>query len=857
MPGTLKAGTSSDYPWQSVARAVVCVFLFAASGNSLSQHLLPYGAGVGTGKNPSRNNLYCTGLFEEKTLSVTLGRGVIIPITDTAGEVTLESADSTVVIVRGKKVIGIKRGTSRIIARQISSGLADTLNVSVVPWIAGASSLIADQVEPDFRGMAVRGDSVFMQSYGPSRGWRDLYQYVSSTDELQFLHEFSAPYVEEEYLLPTPFGNFVIANRDSSMAARKVYRSTRLIDEAECVASIFGPDNDIETGSYVLPQGWSFDASGNVYVGEYLGNTPSLPNYQVKILKGSSFGTHWDTAYMFPPRCLRGRDGGVRHVHACQVDPYTGDIWIGTGDADDQSRIYNHTNKLLPDSDGVVRLNLVGIGNQEFRVVSFAFTQDYIYWFMDAPVYDQKIFRVRRRDSYPTLTPETPKEDDYREVVAVLPDKPLYNNTKVDIRDGSVILVSSVYEDASCYNTSYRELDTCVRVFAIREYADGLVQTQEVFSAQSLARWGECTPLGQDAQGNIFFKTLHLEAAGESAVYRTHLLWQDAQAQVVVPGPSETIQFPIVGFTIRGTVVQGGFASVVYTDAPPPSLDLPPLVSSVSPFCWDAQAYGLTLLDGKVSIDLSKVSSLGDPASLVILQESQDGERWDNLGGEIVDNELVSTDPVASIGPVAIGVMSGPLAVQLAWLKASCASSVVVTLDWETVSEIDNYGFEVQESKDPAGPFVTVPNSFVPGHGTTTQRHTYSFTFQREDPDQQWLRLKQTDLDGTLHYSESVLPEALDNVASGLVPKQFSLDQNYPNPFNPTTTIRYGIPRRSHVVLTVHNALGQKVAELVNGEIDAGYHEVGFDGRNLSSGVYFYRLQSGSFVESRKFLLLR
>ncbi len=88
-------------------------------------------------------------------------------------------------------------------------------------------------------------------------------------------------------------------------------------------------------------------------------------------------------------------------------------------------------------------------------------------------------------------------------------------------------------------------------------------------------------------------------------------------------------------------------------------------------------------------------------------------------------------------------------------------------------------------------------------------------------------------------------------------PQEYSLGQNYPNPFNPSSTIRYGLPDRSHVTLTVYDALGRQVALLQSGEQEAGYHEVRFDGGGLSSGVYFYRLRAGDFVQSRSFLLLR
>jgi hypothetical protein len=89
------------------------------------------------------------------------------------------------------------------------------------------------------------------------------------------------------------------------------------------------------------------------------------------------------------------------------------------------------------------------------------------------------------------------------------------------------------------------------------------------------------------------------------------------------------------------------------------------------------------------------------------------------------------------------------------------------------------------------------------------------------------------------------------------LPTGFTLEQNYPNPFNPSTTIRYTLPHKSAIQLAIFNTLGQEVAQLVNEEKEAGYHEVKFDGTGLSSGVYFYRIQDGSFTQTRKLLLLR
>ena len=100
-------------------------------------------------------------------------------------------------------------------------------------------------------------------------------------------------------------------------------------------------------------------------------------------------------------------------------------------------------------------------------------------------------------------------------------------------------------------------------------------------------------------------------------------------------------------------------------------------------------------------------------------------------------------------------------------------------------------------------------------------------------------------------------PTSVQEEPVGGLPLSFRLDQNYPNPFNPSTTIRYGLPHASPVTLKVYDMLGRQVSVLVNERRDAGVHEVKFDGSNLASGVYFYRMQAGSFVETRKLVLLR
>jgi hypothetical protein len=119
-------------------------------------------------------------------------------------------------------------------------------------------------------------------------------------------------------------------------------------------------------------------------------------------------------------------------------------------------------------------------------------------------------------------------------------------------------------------------------------------------------------------------------------------------------------------------------------------------------------------------------------------------------------------------------------------------------------------------------------------------------------------RIDQNMANGDIYWL--FIPNSSTGVNEGkasLNPGTFSLFQNYPNPFNPQTTIGYSLSHRSQVTLAIFNTLGQQVATLVNGDIDAGYHSVQFDGSNLASGIYYYRLHAGTFVETRKLLLIR
>jgi hypothetical protein len=168
-----------------------------------------------------------------------------------------------------------------------------------------------------------------------------------------------------------------------------------------------------------------------------------------------------------------------------------------------------------------------------------------------------------------------------------------------------------------------------------------------------------------------------------------------------------------------------------------------------------------------------------------------------------------------------------------------------VNLNWSTATEKNNRGFEIQR-KTIEHDFTTI--SFVKGNGTSTITNHYSWSEKLQSGKYSY-KLKQVDYDGKFEFSSQV-----DVVVT---PKEFSLEQNYPNPFNPTTTIAYSIPTSGNVKLTIFNVIGSKVATLVNEYKPAGNYSIQFNGTNLASGIYLYRLESGAYTSTKKLILLK
>jgi hypothetical protein len=142
-----------------------------------------------------------------------------------------------------------------------------------------------------------------------------------------------------------------------------------------------------------------------------------------------------------------------------------------------------------------------------------------------------------------------------------------------------------------------------------------------------------------------------------------------------------------------------------------------------------------------------------------------------------------------------------------------------------------------------------------PGHNWNARMGSQPFVNQTG---QNVLVVWESNRSGRAHIYSRIVHVYMDAIEPRTEqPFGYQLLQNYPNPFNPSTTIRYALPARSYVSLTVFNTLGQEVAAMVNTYQGAGYHEVRFDGSGLASGVYFYRLRAGEYGATRRLILIR
>ena len=261
---------------------------------------------------------------------------------------------------------------------------------------------------------------------------------------------------------------------------------------------------------------------------------------------------------------------------------------------------------------------------------------------------------------------------------------------------------------------------------------------------------------------------------------------------------------------------------------------------------WTVTSLGsatLTILDSQGAAATSPVST----GTTIQLKASGSGD---------AAVEVSAAAGTESAGPVSV-LFEKATPVGLASFGADLAEDQVV-LNWATGSQTNNAGWWIERSLD--GEAYEVVGDFVAGAGTSDALLSYNFE-DGEVPTAEmvYYRLKQVDLDGTVHFSDPL------GVALGArfepVPTDFAVNA-YPNPFNPSTTVSYDLPMDAVVTIVIYDAVGQEVRRLVGDQKPAGRYRVQWDARDnlghaVGSGVYIARVKAGSWSASQKMLLLK
>ena len=283
---------------------------------------------------------------------------------------------------------------------------------------------------------------------------------------------------------------------------------------------------------------------------------------------------------------------------------------------------------------------------------------------------------------------------------------------------------------------------------------------------------------------------------------------------------------------------------------------------------WDSQASNQSTATGATA---KTTSQMTDVATFTDYTDGSDGLTtpvWDfvtNPNDDSANDDVWDMDQEGTVNdyyPI-LSWQTGAdnlLPVELIAFSASVNNNKV-NLAWQTATEVNNSGFEIERKN------VNIESNwekigFVEGHGNSNSPKKYFFTDEKPAGGKTRYRLKQIDINGNFTYSETV--QAIIRF-----PTKFELYQNYPNPFNPTTTINYVIARNKATVapptrtdelsvqLIVYDILGRKVATPVNKKQTPGNYSVQFDASKLSSGIYFYTLQAGDFISTKKMILIK
>ncbi len=170
------------------------------------------------------------------------------------------------------------------------------------------------------------------------------------------------------------------------------------------------------------------------------------------------------------------------------------------------------------------------------------------------------------------------------------------------------------------------------------------------------------------------------------------------------------------------------------------------------------------------------------------------------------------------------------------------------TFNWKKAKDADQYLLQTSDDQTFASVLMAASTS-------DTVKILSGFS---EGKTYYW-RVQASNVAGTGPWSEvGIFPTSTTDVKEREeIPTEYSISQNYPNPFNPTTTIKFALPQAALTKLIIYDLFGREILTVINKEIQAGYHQIDFDASKLPSGVYFYRIQSGKFIHTKKMILIK
>ena len=279
---------------------------------------------------------------------------------------------------------------------------------------------------------------------------------------------------------------------------------------------------------------------------------------------------------------------------------------------------------------------------------------------------------------------------------------------------------------------------------------------------------------------------------------------------------------------------------------------------------WSIVNSGLTGIEYSITLDLTGITGILNFNGIKVVKREDENDTWVDVTGSPFFAKVTYDDPFITVGGLtsfsqfAVGGGSeNQLPVELSSFTASVSSSNIL-LNWATTTETNNYGFEIERSFGSAqhdGRPELVEGwekvGFVAGKGTTTEKQTYSFTVSSlpYSVTNLQFRLKQIDADGRFEYSKILTVSTKAD--------KLELSQNYPNPFNPTTKIEFSVPSKGNVRIAIYDMLGREIQALMDKEVESGSYSVVLDGKELTSGIYFYKLTFNGQVVTKKLTLLK